>query len=166
MDIKIIGKVTKRSAVLDGRKLPKLRLHTRTIVRDGRYVFVGSQSLREVELDERREVGLIFGDAKVANSLIETFQHDWRLIELESRMNGKDKEDKTQVDRVAKKVAKAVAKELPSVASALEVTVKEVAAKTRVELDAAHVDESMKKAVKSTVHDVVRDIFEEEVRPK
>ena len=39
-----------------------MRLHTRSIVRDGRYAFIGSQSLRQLELDARREVGIIFRD--------------------------------------------------------------------------------------------------------
>jgi hypothetical protein len=41
------------------QKLAGQRLHTRTIVRDRRQAFVGSQSLRTAELDARRELGLI-----------------------------------------------------------------------------------------------------------
>jgi hypothetical protein len=38
------------------------RLHVRAMVRDGRRAFIGSQSLRRLELDERREIGLIIRD--------------------------------------------------------------------------------------------------------
>jgi hypothetical protein len=37
----------------------RMRFHTRSIIRDGHRVFVGSQSLREAELDRRRELGFI-----------------------------------------------------------------------------------------------------------
>jgi hypothetical protein len=49
-------------ANFDARTFPGKRLHVRAIVRDGRRAFVGSQSLRKVELDERREVGIIIRD--------------------------------------------------------------------------------------------------------
>ena len=50
--------------MLKVKKLSKLRLHTRTIIRDGRQAFIGSQSLRAAELDSRREVGLIVRDCE------------------------------------------------------------------------------------------------------
>ena len=55
-----------RNSNLDVRKLPHMRLHTRTIIRDRHQMFLGSQSLRELELDARREVGVIIRDAKVS----------------------------------------------------------------------------------------------------
>ena len=39
------------------KSLRGLRLHVRAIVRDRKAAFVGSQSLRKLELDKRREVG-------------------------------------------------------------------------------------------------------------
>ena len=54
-----------------------MRLHTRTIIRDGRQAFVGSQSLRQPELDLRREIGIIVRDSKVVNILDRTFEKDW-----------------------------------------------------------------------------------------
>jgi len=47
---------------VEAHKLPQLPLHTRTMMRDGKLAFPGSRSLREAELDARREVGLIFRD--------------------------------------------------------------------------------------------------------
>ena len=54
---------------VQSEKYPGKRLHVRTIVRDGRRAFVGSQSLRKLELDKRREVGVIVDDAKVVKQL-------------------------------------------------------------------------------------------------
>jgi phosphatidylserine/phosphatidylglycerophosphate/cardiolipin synthase-like enzyme len=50
VEIKIIGSVAGRAG-LEAQKLAGRRLHTRTIIRDRRQAFVGSQSLRTAELD-------------------------------------------------------------------------------------------------------------------
>jgi cardiolipin synthase len=63
VDIRILGKITRKNPRLANRKTP-IRLHTRTMVRDGRFVFVGSQSLRTMELDMRREVWSDFSRRK------------------------------------------------------------------------------------------------------
>jgi cardiolipin synthase len=58
-------------------KLSGRRLHVRAIVRDGRRAFVGSQGLRKVELDGRREVGVIVKDPKVVARIVAVFEEDW-----------------------------------------------------------------------------------------
>jgi cardiolipin synthase len=68
VDVRIIGKVSSRGGDLVHQKYPGHRLHVRAIVRDGRDAFVGSQSLREVELDKRREVGVFVKGATIARS--------------------------------------------------------------------------------------------------
>ena len=82
VDIRIIGKVGKRGSGLQYQKLTGLRLHVRAMVRDSDTAFVGSQSLRALELDARREVGLIVRDAKVVKGMLETFESDWARTEL------------------------------------------------------------------------------------
>ena len=62
LDVKIIGSIAARSANLSVSPLTRMRLHTRTIIRDGSQAFVGSQSLRQPELDLRRE-----GRARLTN---------------------------------------------------------------------------------------------------
>ncbi len=57
VDIRVIGKVSKSGQALPHEKYPSGRFHVRAIIRDGRDAFVGSQSLRKIELDKRREVG-------------------------------------------------------------------------------------------------------------
>lgn len=82
VDVRIIGKISKRAAGLKVQKFPGKRLHVRAIVRDGDAAFVGSQSLRALELDGRREVGLVTKDPDVVKRLGEIFEADWAKTEL------------------------------------------------------------------------------------
>lgn len=75
VDVRVIGK-TARGCGLDTRKL-KGRLHLRAIIVDGKAVSVGSQSLRKLELDSRREIGLICREAAVAKRVAQIFEADW-----------------------------------------------------------------------------------------
>lgn len=77
VDVRIIGKVTVRGDGLQAAKLPKLRLHVRAIVRDGIEAFIGSQSLRGLELDRRREVGVVVRNRRVARQIQAAFETDW-----------------------------------------------------------------------------------------
>ena len=55
VDVRIIGKLGGKKSQLNWEKYPGRRLHVRAIIRDGRQAFFGSQSLRRLELDTRRE---------------------------------------------------------------------------------------------------------------
>ncbi len=77
VEIRVIGKAGKSAAGFQEAKLPGLRLHARVIIRDGRRAFLGSQSLRHLELDARREVGLIVDNAAVVKQLVSVFEADW-----------------------------------------------------------------------------------------
>lgn len=77
VDVRVIGEMEKRVKGVKLRKMPQLRLHVQAIIRDGREVFFGSQSLRKVELDERREVGLITDDPEAVESFFIIFEMDW-----------------------------------------------------------------------------------------
>jgi cardiolipin synthase A/B len=78
VDVRVLGKVARAGKGIEARKLPGMRLHVRAMVRDGSAAFVGSQSLRKLELDGRREVGLIVRDTEVARRMQEVFETDWR----------------------------------------------------------------------------------------
>lgn len=82
VDVRVLGRVSKRAGDVRMQKMPGARLHVRAIVRDGEEAFVGSQSLRAVELDGRREVGLLCKDARVVKALLEVFEADWAKTEL------------------------------------------------------------------------------------
>lgn len=81
--IRIMGELEKKweKAGFKVRAYPGKRLHVRAIVRDGRRAFVGSQSLRKLELDERREVGIIIRDRAIVRAIEKTFKKDWREAE-------------------------------------------------------------------------------------
>jgi len=159
VEIRIIGRMSRRRTPLAARKLPQIRLHTRTMISDGRRAFIGSQSLREVELDARREVGLILRERKVVHQLVQTFHEDWTSIEQAPTPD--PKEDAAPAARVAKKVAKVVARELPPMAAVLNGAVKEmVGGKIDMELDIKEVEDTVKDAVKQVVKEVVREAVE------
>jgi phosphatidylserine/phosphatidylglycerophosphate/cardiolipin synthase-like enzyme len=81
VDVRLIGRIAKRGGALRAQKSPG-RLHVRAMVRDGDTAFVGSQSLRALELDGRREVGLITREAKVVKRILEVFESDWAKTDL------------------------------------------------------------------------------------
>jgi cardiolipin synthase len=60
------------------RPFKSTKLHVRCLIRDREAVFVGSQSLRKLELDERREVGLITKDRRTVSRIAATFESDWK----------------------------------------------------------------------------------------
>ena len=82
VDIRVLGKVAKRAGDLKVQKMPGTRLHVRALVRDGEEAFVGSQSLRALELDGRREVGLFTKETKVVKQILEIFEADWAKTDL------------------------------------------------------------------------------------
>jgi phosphatidylserine/phosphatidylglycerophosphate/cardiolipin synthase-like enzyme len=77
VDVRIIGKLGGKKSLLNWQKYPGRRLHVRAIIRDGRRAFFGSQSLRRLELDTRREVGLIVTESSVVKQMQAVFEADW-----------------------------------------------------------------------------------------
>jgi cardiolipin synthase len=79
VQIKILGRLEKkwRGKDLKSKSLYR-RLHVRAMIRDGRRAFIGSQSMRRLELDERREVGILIREAKIVKRLESIFKSDWR----------------------------------------------------------------------------------------
>jgi phosphatidylserine/phosphatidylglycerophosphate/cardiolipin synthase-like enzyme len=78
VEIRVIGTVEKELPGVKARKLSDLRLHVRAIVRDSSAAFIGSQSLRKLELDGRREVGIVITDSAIARRIQAAFETDWR----------------------------------------------------------------------------------------
>jgi len=95
VDVRVIGKFKGAGEAIGVRPLKSLRLHARTIIRDGSRAFVGSQSLRRPELNQRREVGVVITNNAVARKLRDIFEADW----LESAASkGEKKEDKKLIE--------------------------------------------------------------------
>jgi cardiolipin synthase len=159
VEIRVIGRVSRMSSKLAVHKLSTLRLHTRTIIRDGTQAFIGSQSLRELELGARREVGIIFRDQKIVAKLGKMFQDDWDAVERAA--DQQPQQESAPADKVARKIAKAVTKDLPPVAPVLRILVRELVGDAAdMDLDPAVVEASVKDAVKEAVKEAVRDAVE------
>jgi phosphatidylserine/phosphatidylglycerophosphate/cardiolipin synthase-like enzyme len=162
VDIRVIGRVTKKPAGIKVYKPAVIRLHTRTMVRDRQFGFIGSQSLRELELDERRELGVIFRDVRTVGKIRQVFEEDWAACEKYDVPELE--EEPVATVKIAKKVAKALTKGLPPVAPLVDGAVKEVVGETReVDLDPKEVEEIVKRTVKEAVKEAVRDVVEEVV---
>jgi phosphatidylserine/phosphatidylglycerophosphate/cardiolipin synthase-like enzyme len=106
IDVRIIGKVEAKWAI-KSEKFPGKRLHVRAMIRDGRRAFVGSQSLRRLELEKRREIGLVVTDERVVAQMKEVFDSDWALTDAGKKEAKKAaKADKKEGKKEAKKEAK------------------------------------------------------------
>jgi phosphatidylserine/phosphatidylglycerophosphate/cardiolipin synthase-like enzyme len=76
VEVRVLGRLEKPIEGVRVEKYPGT-LHLRAIVQDGRRAFVGSQSLRRLELEARREVGVILRDASVIARMTALFEEDW-----------------------------------------------------------------------------------------
>jgi cardiolipin synthase A/B len=110
VEIRIIGRVVKPSGEVDPGRLMRMRFHTRAIFRDHHEAFLGSQSLREAELDKRRELGIIVRDRDIVHSLVKVFESDWAGLEPAHEGSRKDTAEKAKAVR---KAVKAIVRELP-----------------------------------------------------
>jgi phosphatidylserine/phosphatidylglycerophosphate/cardiolipin synthase-like enzyme len=79
-EIRILGKCEAKWN-LEYERFPGKRLHIRAMIRDGRRAFLGSQSLRKLELEKRREVGIIITDESVVREMRKVFKADWAETE-------------------------------------------------------------------------------------
>ncbi|HXG95446.1 MAG TPA: phospholipase D-like domain-containing protein [Blastocatellia bacterium] len=59
------------------KKLARFKLHAKCVVVDSSRFFIGSQNLRAVSFERRREVGLIVEDDGVARKIERVFDEDW-----------------------------------------------------------------------------------------
>jgi cardiolipin synthase A/B len=100
VDVRIIGKLAKRGGdTVAAAKFAGKRLHVRAMIRDGDVAVVGSQSLRALELDGRREVGLITKDPKVVKALLDHFEADWSKTETGAKQVKEQKKEQKQASQ-------------------------------------------------------------------
>ena len=166
VEVKVIGSVAGRTA-LDVQKLAGRRLHTRTIIRDRKQAFVGSQSLRAEELDSRRELGLILHDAKIVKALIDRFEADWtspKTKKVAARSKAPDiaADEPAVSEKEAEKAVKILTKELSPLAANVKKAVKKAVAESGEGiLHDKDIEQTMKqvvkKAAKAAVKEAVRD---------
>ena len=77
LEVKVIGEMDRRVREIPVRPMPIISLHAQAMIRDGESIFLGSQSLRKAELDDRREVGLIVEDPDAVRHFFVIFELDW-----------------------------------------------------------------------------------------
>ncbi len=158
VEVRVIGKVSRNQ--LQARTLTGLRLHTRTILRDRQQAFMGSQSLRQLELDSRREIGVIFRNRTIVQTLARTFEEDWAASEpAEKERGARD----FPLGKTARKMAKVVGKNLP-VAPVVKQVAKAIRKKGDLALRPKEVEETVKTAVTEAVKDAVKDATKEAIR--
>jgi len=163
VDVRVIGRISPKANALPLRILPT-RLHARAIFRDGKAAFLGSQSLRKLELEARREIGVTFEDAAVVRKMIRIFEHDWQLSQpmqdtLESMMD-------IPVRRVAKIVAKHIHVK-PVVEQVLERVLDR--SNSDVPFEPDEVAQTVRDAFREEIHDAVllalRDMAQQAAHP-
>jgi phosphatidylserine/phosphatidylglycerophosphate/cardiolipin synthase-like enzyme len=155
IDVRIIGKASHNHLAV--HRLSGLRLHTRTIIRDRDQAFVGSQSLRKRELESRREIGIIFRNRAIVNELTRVFEQDWKK-------SVSDQEPRAfPVHKAAKKMAKAVSKNLP-VTPMVRQVVKAIQKKGDLEFRPQEVEETVRTAVREAVKDSVKDATKKAIK--
>ncbi len=109
VDVRILGKNVKTG--LNAEKFPGKRLHVRAIIRDGQRAFLGSQSLRALELDQRREIGALISDKPVVKKMAAVFEADWALTPAgrEAADAGKGSGKRSDADESEKELTAALA---------------------------------------------------------
>jgi cardiolipin synthase A/B len=156
--VRVIGWVTGNR--LPACELKRMRLHTRTIIRDRTQAFIGSQSLRQLELDARREIGIILRDGPAIKSLARTFEEDWAAsaADLEEKHPAQRKQKKSvkSVKRVAQAVSKKIA--LNPVAKKVVKTINHHA---DVDLDHRRLRSTVKEILKDVVEQTAQDAAQE-----
>ena len=160
VQIKIIGHVS-RNKHLSARVFKRMRLHTRVVIRDCKQAFLGSQSLRKLELDERREIGIIVNNVKVVSSMVTVFEDDWKASTPADRRVDK-KRVSARAERASRKITKAVSRKLAP-APVVQHVVKAIEKEAKVEVDRAEATEMVKGALRKAVKKATAKIVEEAV---
>ena len=167
VEIKVIGSVS-GPAPFEVRTLNAQRLHTRTIIRDRRQAFVGSQSLRAAELDSRRELGLIVQDAKAVKTLIETFESDWASSSAKktparpAEPEGPAGEPSAVTAKEAEKAVQVLTQGLDPLAVSVRKAVRKAVAKAGEDgLRDKDVQDTMKRVVKKAVKEGVQEAVQD-----
>lgn len=156
LDVRVIGQGSVRGRSLPIRIMPT-RLHARAILRDGTSAFLGSQSLRKLELEARREIGIIFHDKSVVKKMVSIFDTDWRnsapALVVDPAIS--------MLEAPARKVAKVVARRLDVDAKIEKVLDEAIDAGKEVPFEAEEVAETVRVAVREEVRDAVVQAVQE-----
>ena len=156
VDIRIIGCVSGKR--LPACELKRMRLHTRTIIRDRTHAFIGSQSLRQLELDARREIGIIFRDGAAIKDVIRTFEEDWAASSADIAEEKHPPEK--QAAKAIKKAAQAISKRVALRPVAKKV-VKRISHRADIDLDHKELREEVTEILKDVVEKTAAEVAQE-----
>jgi phosphatidylserine/phosphatidylglycerophosphate/cardiolipin synthase-like enzyme len=106
VEVRILARASAKSSNNMPVRRMTTRLHLRAILRDGDEAFVGSMSLRKLELEARREIGILFKDKEIVSRMEDIFEKDWKKSEPALEQNPVDSAFTVPAKKVAKEVAK------------------------------------------------------------
>jgi cardiolipin synthase len=156
VEVRILSRASAKNAAVPVRRLPT-RLHLRSIIRDGKEAFVGSQSLRKLELEARREIGLIFREKQIVKEMVRVFESDWKQSEPVIQQDAVT----TVLTVPAKKVAREVAKHVSVKPVVEQVLNKALEGREDVSIEPADVAETVREAIRDEVQDAVMTALRE-----
>lgn len=147
-------RVISRAAIKNGNlpvRIAPIRLHVRGMVRDGKDAFLGSMSMRRLELGARREVGVLFHDAKAIKRMASVFEQDWAASTpaLAGDLLA------AALDAPAKKVAKVVARNIEVRPVVEEVLDRIIESSRELPLEPEEIAQTVRDAFRDEVHDAV-----------
>lgn len=158
VDVRILSRASSKHRGLPLRRLAG-RLHLRCIMRDGESAFVGSQSLRKLELEARREIGVLFRDKDIVKKMEAIFEKDWK----ESEPAIEENDIARALNIPAKKVAREVARQV-SVKPVVEQVLDRALENGGGSLEPEEVAETVREAFKEEVQGAVVQAIQELVR--
>lgn len=154
VEVRVLSRASAKSAQIPVRRLTS-RLHLRAIIRDGKDAFVGSQSLRKLELEARREIGLIFTDAHAVKTMKAVFEKDWKTSEPALAVDAVADAFNVPAKKVAKEVAKRISQN-----GKLEQVLDKVLGKHET-FEPEEVAQTVREAFRDEVHDAVAEALHE-----
>lgn len=155
-EVRVLSRASAKNGSIPVRRLPT-RLHLRAILRDGNSAFLGSQSLRKLELEARREIGVIFRDKKIVKEMEAVFEKDWKRSEPVVE----DTKLASALIIPAKKVAKQVAKQISLKPVVEQVLEKVIDTKDPTPFEPEEVAQTVREAFHEEVEDAVKDALKE-----
>ena len=164
VDIRAIGGVSSKHVA--ACELKRMRLHTRTIIRDRRDAFIGSQSLRQLELDARREIGVIFRDGRAIKELARTFEEDWAAsasTDFVEETRKDNRRNETQPRKLVKQVARSVATRA-KVAPMAKKVAKAIGKTADIDLNSRKIQKTVQEAVQEVIESTAVDAAKQAVK--
>jgi hypothetical protein len=111
-----------------------------------------------LELDARREIGIIFRDGAAIKDIIRTFEEDWAASS--SGLAEEKRPPEKKALKIVKKVARAITKRVPLMPVAKKV-VKTISSQADVDLDHKELHEEVTEILKDVVEKTAQEAAQE-----